>query len=759
MKFQNTSAEYQSSVTTGKKMGFAPEAESFLMDMMSDGLYSDKYGSIVRELASNAFDANVEGGRADEPVRIDITKPNSFTNQGELVITDCGVGICPDRVNDIFTLYFASTKRDDNEMIGGFGIGAKSPFAYTNVFRVETWCNGKKYTYLMEKRGQDRTCTLLDTVEEEGQGTKIRIPVKDNYDYEKFVAAVNGQCLLMRPLAVTITDGEYKHADVVEFDTFYVARSHDGALVHNKVALGNVVYDIDPAEFLEGAKYITRFSVIPKLEIGKVMPTMSRESLQITDDAREYLRERFAIATAELQGLVDDSTVETDFILEAFKDGSADKFVLPGTDIELELKFGGYSTDIIKKESNKLAGFTGNRNTLRSYLQTVVRTTAQYTQKYSGTGMTWRGAAKSDSHRYQTWVVNNNSRNWSDQKPLFIRWKPEDKLTPADKEYMEEKFAKTDYTSMHLIQRAPVSEFSVTHYAPLVGGIRHEEGKEGVAARCFEKYGRRILKELMDKTESFEDWRATPEYIAERKAKLKALRTAVTKKDRAKDQFRLRGIGRFGVVDTTLENLQGRIGYGILYLNNLQLQALKDEHAQGDCRWQDFDTWVHENYEINNVRLFVVSAKTYKVFQQLGVFSSFEEAQAKRAARVETNDATRFFTRLSMMRSQVGFDSFIDIHCAGDKAFNRYMKQVTKLETRARKMYAANTQVPVEQTEFKIGQDTISLAPLARMVKTYLDMQENQPFLADSIAGMRNWAPAYQKKCVEALKYVYPGRA
>jgi hypothetical protein len=112
-----------------------------------------------------------------------------------------------------------------------------------------------------------------------------------------------------------------------------------------------------------------------------------------------------------------------------------------------------------------------------------------------------------------------------------------------------------------------------------------------------------------------------------------------------------------------------------------------------------------------------------------------------------------------MMRSQVGFDSFIDIHCAGDKAFNRYMKQVTKLETRARKMYAANTQVPVEQTEFKIGQDTISLAPLARMVKTYLDMQENQPFLADSIAGMRNWAPAYQKKCVEALKYVYPGRA
>ena len=759
MKFQNTSAEYQSSVTTGKKMGFAPEAESFLMDMMSDGLYSDKYGSIVRELASNAFDANVEGGMQDEPVRIDLSKPNSFTNQGELVITDCGVGICPDRVNDIFTLYFASTKRDDNEMIGGFGIGAKSPFAYTNVFRVETWCSGTKYTYLMEKRGQDRTCTLIDSVEEEGQGTKIRIPIKDNYDYEKFVEAVNEQCLLMRPLAVTISDGNYKHAEVVEFDTFYVARSHDGYLINNKVALGNVVYEVEPSDYVEGARYVTRFSIIPKLEIGKVMPTMSRESLQITDDAREYLKQRYAEAISELQELVDNSVVETDSILEAFKDGSADKFTLPETDIELDLKFGGYSTDIIKKERNKLAGFTGNRNTLRSYLQTVVRTTAQYTQKYSGTGMTWRGAAKSDSHRYQTWVVDNNSRNWSDQNPLFIRWKAEDKLTPADKEYMEEKFAKTGYTSIHLIQRAPVSEFSVTHYAPLVGGIQHEEGKEGVAARCFEKYGRRILRELMDKTESFEDWRATPEYIAQRKAALKAIRTAVTKKDRAKDQFRLRGIGRFGVVDTTLENLQGRVGYGILYLNNVQLESLKDEHKNSNCSWMSFDDWVHENYETNSVRLFVVSAKTYKTFQQLEVFSSFEEAQAKRAARKESNDATRFFTRLSMMRSTVGFDSFIDIHCAGDPAFNRYMRQVTKLEGRARKMGATNTQVQVEQTEFKIGQDTISLAPLAKMVKTYLDMQENQPFLADAIANMRSWAPAFKEKCIEALTYVYPGRA
>ena len=160
MKLSSTAKSYESTINVeSKKMGFAPEAQSFLMDMMSDGLYSDKFGSIVREIASNCIDANTESG-STEPIRIKVTKPNSFANQGEISFSDNGIGISPQRIDDIFTLYFASTKRDGNEMIGGFGIGAKSPFAYTDVFRVVTRFEGTEYTYLMEKKGDDRTCTL-----------------------------------------------------------------------------------------------------------------------------------------------------------------------------------------------------------------------------------------------------------------------------------------------------------------------------------------------------------------------------------------------------------------------------------------------------------------------------------------------------------------------------------------------------------------------------------------------------------------------
>ena len=214
------------------------------------------------------------------------------------------------------------------------------------------------------------------------------------------------------------------------------------------------------------------------------------------------------------------------------------------------------------------------------------------------------------------------------------------------------------------------------------------------------------------------------------------------------------------MVDCPLKDLQKRIGAGVIYLTTLEVQELKEEHAKGDCRWQEFSDWVHENYEFNNVRLFAVSAKTAKQFAKMEVFESFASLKAKRDARKVSNDATRFFTRFSQMRQTTGFDAFLDVHCAGDKAFNRYMQQVRKAEVIAKKrMGATNTGEPVEQDVFKIGQDTISLAPLSKMRKTYLDMQEKQPFLADSIAGMRTWNSRFADMCVEALTYVYPNRA
>ena len=62
-------------------------------------------------------------------------------------IKDFGPGISPDRMSNIFIQYTASTKRDDNVQTGGFGLGAKTPFAYSNSFVIVTVMNGIKYQY------------------------------------------------------------------------------------------------------------------------------------------------------------------------------------------------------------------------------------------------------------------------------------------------------------------------------------------------------------------------------------------------------------------------------------------------------------------------------------------------------------------------------------------------------------------------------------------------------------------------------------
>lgn len=757
MKFKNSSAEYQSTVKVGKKMGFAPEAETFLMDMMSDGLYSDKFGSIVREIASNCIDANVEAG-STEPVSISIMAPSSFTNSGEIVFQDSGVGICPDRIEDIFTLYFASTKRDGNDMIGGFGIGAKSPFAYTDVFRVETWCNGNKYTYLLEKRGQDRTCTLLDTAVEEGKGTKIRIPVKDKWDYDKFVDAINEQTMLMRPLAVTLSDNKaYESTEVFEFENFFVARDRNGYFASNKVALGNVVYPVDSDA---SGEHMRDCTVIPKLEIGSCMPTMSRESIQMTDETKAYIKQRYQDAFAELQAMADGQRTVTDSILDFIKGDSKYFLKLDGTDVELDIRFGGYGVSVIKKQSSALEGYEDvDKQAVRAYVQSVCETTAQYTKRYSGSGMTWRNAKNSDSSRYQTWVICNTSKIWNDERPLFIRWKAEDKLTPADKEVMEEMLKEeTDYTSIHLIQRRTDITIGGLITIANYGEAVPIESADDIRESLWNKFGKRVLVELMGRTDKFEDWQASPEYIAQRKEAMKALRAKATKADRTKTQYRLRGIGRKGVYDFELKDLQRNVGGAVLYMTSKEVNALKEVHKESDSRWMAFSDWVAETFENPaDINFFAVSEKAAKEFKEMDVFVDYVSWASKQEARKES-DIIHLRAFVENFRYKHDLPYFIEAYAQADKSFAKVYEQVMELE-RIAKVRGVNNRgtCPEGKTTFSYMNHTVSVEPIVKMIEVYNKRGEGD-FLTEAICSMRSFSGDYKKKCEQAFSLLMPNR-
>lgn len=152
-----------------------------ILTILRKSMYSNPTRIIVQEYANNARDAHVAAKTPQRPIHI--TCPTAVSPY--LKIRDYGNGIPPELVDEVFVVYGASTKRDTNEQIGGFGLGAKSAFSYCDAFEVTTICNGLKYIYAPHIDESDIGEMPLIAVEEtdEPTGTLISIPIKDSDIY------------------------------------------------------------------------------------------------------------------------------------------------------------------------------------------------------------------------------------------------------------------------------------------------------------------------------------------------------------------------------------------------------------------------------------------------------------------------------------------------------------------------------------------------------------------------------------------------
>lgn len=146
--------------------------------------YRFKIRTPVQEIISNARDAQRENGNPDKPIKIQL--PTSI--DPTFIVRDFGVGMNEERIKTIFTSFGASTKNDDNTQTGGFGIGAKSPLAYTDSFNIKTYVDGQYWFYVIAKTENDGIgINLLDTgMTTEENGTEVQIPV-GTYDKTNFI--------------------------------------------------------------------------------------------------------------------------------------------------------------------------------------------------------------------------------------------------------------------------------------------------------------------------------------------------------------------------------------------------------------------------------------------------------------------------------------------------------------------------------------------------------------------------------------------
>lgn len=228
-----------------------------IFDILRNKMYSNKIAAVAREVSSNSRDANRENSKSETPIVIEISEKNLFTNTDmQIAFKDAGVGITPDRMANVFLNYGASTKRNTNKQTGGFGLGAKTPFAYSNVFTIVTICDvdGKrmKYKYtarITDKKGVGAGEMVLVDEEEtiEETGTSIEVPIDSN-DRDEFEMEVLRATSLWktRPTLVGFANTEWKLKPVYKGKGFSILENEAGEFNHDiYLVIDGIPYEID----------------------------------------------------------------------------------------------------------------------------------------------------------------------------------------------------------------------------------------------------------------------------------------------------------------------------------------------------------------------------------------------------------------------------------------------------------------------------------------------------------------------------------
>lgn len=186
MKIATNNSTVQTNSTSIESHNFSIGDVSTIIDILRNRLYSNPIQTLTQEYLSNARDSHRESNQTRP---ITVTLPTKLDSV--LKIRDYGVGLDKQRVREVFVNYGISTKRSDNTQTGGFGLGAKSAWAYTDSFCVISFFNGRRCTYVAHTgNNRNGTFELIDESDtNEPNGVEVQIPVKE-FDINKFISAV-----------------------------------------------------------------------------------------------------------------------------------------------------------------------------------------------------------------------------------------------------------------------------------------------------------------------------------------------------------------------------------------------------------------------------------------------------------------------------------------------------------------------------------------------------------------------------------------
>jgi hypothetical protein len=266
---------HQTTAGVGIKMSIDESATAHIMDVLTK-LYANPLLAVIREYSTNAWDSHKQAG-VDEPIAV--TLPSALAPT--LTIRDHGIGLDADDIENIYSRYGTSTKRDSNEAVGMLGLGCKSALSYTSQFTLEGRKDGTKVAVLISRdedgAGSMTPVGIEDT--DEPNGVTVHVPIKASdvstatgLAYEFFRFWPEGEVLVNGETP----DESHKLDGIWLTDRILLTQD----VRHDLVVMGNVPYPL-----VEGTAPLFQhhaWSAVCYVDIGDVNFAPSRENLMTT---------------------------------------------------------------------------------------------------------------------------------------------------------------------------------------------------------------------------------------------------------------------------------------------------------------------------------------------------------------------------------------------------------------------------------------------------------------------------------------------
>lgn len=272
-----------------------------LFKILSHSLYKDSVTSIIRELCSNAYDSHLMAKALNTP--FDITIP-TWSNMF-FVIRDYGLGLNQEDGEKTIFSYLGSSKDEieSTNIIGGWGLGSKSPYAYTSNFEVTLYKEGYfwQYNCWQDANGIPQHAVFSEGPTEEPNGVMMKVPVQASDLYTFKNACV--KYLTNTDFNINVTNSTEYPIYKKEAKFSFERNGYKFKLTNHRTSgeflmlYGGFIYEVNGLNGIEAEtqrilnefKEISAYSILIDVQVGDCEFSVSRESLINSEQTLNFI--------------------------------------------------------------------------------------------------------------------------------------------------------------------------------------------------------------------------------------------------------------------------------------------------------------------------------------------------------------------------------------------------------------------------------------------------------------------------------------